>query len=105
MTTSMDQKEMKLAEQFKARTAPEIPVDWQKNLMAGIRQEKLSATSSLILEDEKFIFRFAIASALSAAAAVLIFISVHFYIGQATTVKTQDSSLFYGGIENIVDTI
>lgn len=105
MKTSMDQKELKLAEQFKARTAPEIPADWQQDLMAAIRQEKLSPTSSFILEDEKFIFRFAVASALSAAAAVLIFISIHFYIGQATAVKTQSSSLLYGGIENIIDTI
>ena len=104
MKNSTKQKEMMLAEQFKARSASAIPDGWQKNLMDAVRSEKALNRIPLIIEDDRFIFRFAVGSALSAAAALLIFISVHFFVGQTST-KTQDTSIFYGGIENIVDTI
>ena len=61
MKDSIQQKELKLAEQFKSRTAPAIPEDWQKNLMAAVRTEKASGRTPAIFEDERFIFRFAIA--------------------------------------------
>ena len=104
MKNGTKQKEMMLAEQFKARSAPAIPDGWQKSLMDAVRSERALARIPAIIEDDRFIFRFAAASALSAAAALLIFVSIYFYVDQASA-KSQDASIFYGGIENIVDTI
>lgn len=105
MKNSMEQKEKILADQFNARSVPAIPENWQKNLMDAVRREPSPVRDS-ILEDDRFVFRFAVASALSAAAALVIFFSVYFYVGQSSAEsKTSSTSILYGGIENIVDTI
>ncbi|OGV33888.1 MAG: hypothetical protein A2020_03510 [Lentisphaerae bacterium GWF2_45_14] len=105
MKNRTGQTELRISAEFKARTAPEIPENWQKNLMSAIKSEELRQPLSIrIAEDEIYISRFTLGSALSAAAALLIFFSVHFYTAR-TEEQHQDTSILYGGIENIIDNI
>jgi len=107
MKKNIKQKEAMLTQEFNARTAPPIPDNWQNSLMNAVRNENthgfqtVNASNNI---EEKYILRFAIGSAIAAAASLILFVSIYFYTGQSETQK-QDNTIFETGLENIIDTI